>query len=755
MSVPTIINEWNSEKTPETRSYLIVKELIKYYNKMQSNNLVNLYFIDEVFKNFCWFIDKTKGIIYNVNLFIDNELIESSLNHKDILEALKYNSYVKLNFHLSTLKRHQLFDKKNLDSGLIIYINTNTPEYFKLLDLKNEEITLNQPNQSKKRKAENNIDPSKNKKPKSDDNINWSEMISASSLRNFFLNDTIIDWLKEYHITSVHDIPNNKKGNSKGSIKYKIEDSFTQYIMEQGIIFEEKMMEMINKNHNVIKVGESYQAREKALFLKTIEYMKEGKNIIYQGILHNYNNKTYGAPDLMIRSDYINKFIGYDVYNDNSPSIKLNKPWHYVIVDIKHSTIILNSDAVNIRNQDSIPAYKGQLLVYTQALNEIQGTNVTKAFILGKKYMYENKGKKYFINDFMKKLGTIDYGGFDSEYITKLADGIQWIHKVRKEGHTWKLLPMPTKDELFPNMKNDRDGEFRIIKKILSEEINDITAITYCGIDRRKTAFGQGIYSWNDPRCTTKNMGFKESNLSKRIDAILNINRQNEVLILPQKINYNKIEWRERKEHEMEFFLDYETMNSNFGKVNLDNTEGVELIFMIGIGFNNKENNWEFKSFILEEKTKESERKMFNEFWLFVNNKLKEYEKKESVFVHWSQAEKIVYEKAQLRHLHLENKKLIDLYQVFINEPVVVKGALNYSLKSITNALCKNNIVKTNWNSSNPCSNGLTAMIMAIKCYEKNNKVSNAIPTIKNIEDYNEIDCKALYEILNYLRIHH
>ena len=186
MSVPTIIKEWNSEKIPETRSYLIVKELIKYYNKMQSNNLVNLYFIDEVFKNFGWFIDKTKGIIYNVNLFIDNELIESSLNHKDILEALKYNSYVKLNFHLSTLKRHQLFDKQNLESGLIIYINTNTPEYFKLLDLKNEEITLNQPNQSKKRKAEINIDPSKNKKSKSDDNINWSEMISASSLRNFF-----------------------------------------------------------------------------------------------------------------------------------------------------------------------------------------------------------------------------------------------------------------------------------------------------------------------------------------------------------------------------------------------------------------------------------------------------------------------------------------------------------------------------------------------------------------------------------------
>jgi len=753
MSVAIIIKEWTSDKLPESRSYLIVKELIKYYNKMPDNNLVNLYLIDESFNNFGWYIDKTKGIIYNVNLFIDNKplSVQNISNNNDILDVLKYNNYTKLNFYLTTLKRNQLVSKNNFNSGLIIYINTNSPEYFKLSDVKSEEKSINKP--SRKRKAESNIEQP-NKKIKID-NINWSEMISASSLRNYFLNDTIIDWLKEYHITSIHDIPNNKKGNSRGTIKYNIEDSFTQYIMEQGVLFEEKVMEVINKKHNVVKVGEAYQAKEKALFLKTIEYMKEGKNIIYQGILHNYKNKTFGAPDLMIRSDYINKFIGYNVYNDNFGSVKLNKPWHYVIVDIKHSTILLNSDGINIRNQDSIPAYKGQLLVYTQALNEIQGTNVTKAFIMGKKYMYENKGKKYFINNYMNKLGTIDYAGFDSDYINKLKDGINWIHKVRKEGHTWKLLPMPTKDELFPNMKNDRDGAFRTIKKKLSEEISDITSVTYCGIDKRKIAFGQGIYSWSDPRCTTKNMGFKESNLSKRIDAILKINRQNEVLVLPNKIEYNKIDWRKRKEHEMEFFLDYETMNSNFDKVSLENLQGIELIFMIGVGFNNKENNWEFKSFILEEKTKESERKMLDDFWLFINGKLKEYNKKESVFIHWSQAEKIVYEKIQLRHLNLENKKLIDLYQVFINEPIVVKGALNYSLKTIANALNKNDLIKVNWNSSNPCSNGLNAMIMAIKCYEKNKKISNAIPTIKNIEEYNEVDCKSLYEILNYLRKHH
>jgi hypothetical protein len=309
-------------------------------------------------------------------------------------------------------------------------------------------------------------------------------------------------------------------------------------------------------------------------------------------------------------------------------------------------------------------------------------------------------------------------------------------------------------------MKNDKDGAFNRIKRSLADEINEITSVTYCGVDKRKLAFSKGIYGWNDENCNSKNLGFKESPLSKRIDAILEINRQNEILVKPKKVLYEEIPWRTRETTEMEFFLDYETINSNFGEINIINDNDTSFtscnfIFMIGVGCTNKENNWEFKSFILEYKTKEAERKMLDSFWEFINKKLKEYNKKESVFIHWSQAEKIAYEKTQLRHLNLQNKKLIDLYEVFIKEPIVVKGALNYSLKTITKALFKNNLIKTTWNTSNPCSNGLNAMLLAYKCYEKNEKVTNDILTIKNIEEYNEIDCKSIWEILEYLRSKH
>ena len=774
MSINNIIDNWNVEFLPKTRAYLIVNQLIDYYNKMPDTNLKNLYNIDTAFNNFCWYIDSKKGTIYNINLIIDNvpfELSETSEKGKDedILEELKVNSYVKLKFYITSLKRGDIRNKFKVISDLIIFIQNSTPEYFRMVEVKTEEIPINKINKSKKRKLENidNIVSANKKKKVDDDSIDWKQYISASSTRNYFLNDPLIDWLKEYNITSITDVPVSKKGNSTGTVKYELEDPFTKFIMNQGNEFETKVINIIKKLHSIVKVAESYQSKDKQLFKKTIEYMKEGKPIIYQAILHNHKNKTYGAPDLLIRSDYINKFIGYDLYNDKSTSPKLNVNWHYVVVDIKHSMITLNSDGIHIRNQDSIPAYKGQLLVYTQALNEIQGTCITKAFILGKKYQYEQSGKKYEINDLLNKLGTIDYNDFDKIYVSKLDEALNWIKRVREEGNNWKLLPIPSKDELFPNMKNDRDGALGKVKRQLAEEIHEITSVTYCGVDKRKNAFNQGIYGWNDEKCTSKNLGFNESKISKSIDAILNINRQDEVFVKPKTIEYSGLKWRNREANEMEFFLDYETMNSNFGKIVIDKTieyENFDLIFMIGVGFTNKNNEWEYKSFIAEEKSKSSEKIMLDSFWTFINNVKKEYEKENAIFIHWSQAEKISYNKTRLRHIGLPEKNFIDLYEVFKNEPVVVKGALNYSLKSITKAMYKNNLITTIWDSSSPCANGLNAMLLAYQCYEKKRRDSigdDNISSIKDnnsmkeIEKYNEIDCKSMWDILKYLRANH
>ena len=160
-------------------------------------------------------------------------------------------------------------------------------------------------------------------------------------------------------------------------------------------------------------------------------------------------------------------------------------------------------------------------------------------------------------------------------------------------------------------------------------------------------------------------------------------------------------------------------------------------------------------NFTLDELTKEKENKILTDFWKFINQKLVEYNKTEPVFVHWSQAEKTLYKKAQLRHLDLQNKKFIDLYQVFHNEPISVKGALSYSLKEIARAMYKNNLIKTIWKTANVCSDGRTSMLLANQCYQNNKIVTKDLPVMKDIIDYNEIDCKCMWEIIEYLRKNH
>lgn len=748
------IEEWNSETTPQTRPYLIINNLVKFYNKINDANIINLYQIDQTFNHFSWFFNKKDNMVYNFNLIIDDYPYQKIKDVKEILENLKVTTYIKIDFYLKSIKRSEL-SNKNVIHTINICIDNQLPEHFKLVDIKKEEIPININVGLKRKRADSSEANRQNKKRKIDSDINWREMISASSTRNYFLNDPLIDYITEYNITSIENKP-SKRGNSSGCLSYELEDPFTKFIMDEGIKFEKEVMKVLFQKHKIVQVTESYQSRNQEMFQKTVDLMKQGVPIIYQGILHDYKNKTFGAPDLLVRSDYLNKLVINHGYNDDQPSIKLGVDWHYVVVDIKHSTIPLRADGIHILNSDSMPAYKGQLLVYTQALNEILGCNITQAFIMGKKYVFEKCGTKYEINQLFDKLGTIDYNGVDSEYVKQLSDAVTWLRLLRKEGHNWKLLPLPSRQELFPNMKNDRDGVVGKIKKELSQKIYEITSVYYCGVDKRHTAHKQGIYGWNDEKCCSETLGFKPGKIADRVDAILETNRNENQIFSPKKIKCNSLEWRNRKSNEMEFFVDYETMNSNFGTINVSGVgyEEINFVFMIGVGFHNKNNEWEFKCFIAKNKTVQGEKEMIDEFWNFIKNKMKEYKKTQSVFIHWSPAEKTAYEKLKQRHKNLPDKKLVDLYQVFIEEPITVKGALNFSLKSINKAMYENNLIKSTWKSDNPCMNGMSAMLLAHQIYQSNTPVEDSI-IMKDIESYNEIDCKSMYEIITYLRNNH
>ena len=94
------------------------------------------------------------------------------------------------------------------------------------------------------------------------------------------------------------------------------------------------------------------------------------------------------------------------------------------------------------------------------------------------------------------------------------------------------------------------------------------------------------------------------------------------------------------------------------------------------------------------------------------------------------------------------------MLNVFKKEPIVIKGCLNFGLKSVAKTMHKHKFIKTTWRNS-IFSNGTNAMIYAYNEYIKYKKIDEHIKyssTMQNIAEYNEIDCKVIYEIINYLR---
>jgi len=543
--------------------------------------------------------------------------------------------------------------------------------------------------------------------------FNKSEFISPSNLINYILKDPLIDYLEYYKINTLNELPNRSRANSL------VDGEFIEFIKLKGIDFEKKIMDQFK--HSVYKIEGSISVNT---FNETINAIKNNHPIIYQGVLIDFANKTCGQPDIIIRGDYLKSIF----------DIECNLSLYYII-DIKFSTIHLSSDESYILNSDFTPSYKSQVFLYTKMLNNILNQNVNEGFILGKKYVFTKSGIKHISS---VKLGLINYKGRDYEYTCLVEEAIKWIKKLRTEGHNWVILPKPSVYELYPNMSNNKDGKWRPLKKELAEELKELTLILNVGYKERTKAFSQSIFSYDDIRCNSFALGLcgKTGDL---VDSIININKSNcQDIILPKKIKSNH--WRQVKDNQYEFFIDYETT---------DDFEDHSMIFMIGVGYVIN-NIWTFKSFTTADNSIESQKMMFQDFWdhvnIIANNK-------EPVFIHWTQAEPTFYRKMQNKIPNLPNKNFMDLYKVFIDEPITIKNAVNYSLKTIAKAMYKHTLIETSWDTESSCLNGLDALIQAHKIYFTNS--NNKSNQIEDIVKYNEIDCKVLYEIIDYLRKNH
>jgi len=89
-----------------------------------------------------------------------------------------------------------------------------------------------------------------------------------------------------------------------------------------------------------------------------------------------------------------------------------------------------------------------------------------------------------------------------------------------------------------------------------------------------------------------------------------------------------------------------------------------------------------------------------------------------------------------------------DLLDIFKEEPVVLRGCFDFSLKSIGGSMKKFGMIRSRLPEN--CNSGTMAMVQCEKFYGGGSR-----DIMDDIRKYNEYDCKVLWEILTYLRKNH
>lgn len=591
----------------------------------------------------------------------------------------------------------------------------------------------------------------------------WRAWVSAARTRNWMMRDPLLDWLHEYGAAQGFQRDDELPG-------YDARYDFTAFILQQGRAFEAAVLAHLRGRQPVPTVAASWSdIRRLDKAHETFELMRAGKPIIHAGVLFDAASRTYGAPDLLVRSDHLAALFPGALTAEEAvvPAPDLDRPWHYRVVDIKFTTLHLSALGW-LGNGGSAPAYKAQVYLYNRALGRLQGYTPPVAYILGRSWEQTVHGETMRGFSCMDRLGPVDLAAeVQGAPLSELADqAVGWVRRVRQQGHRWGVLPEPSVPELRPNMSQPQDGPWHDAKRRIAEAQQDLTLLWQVSDRGRRKALAQGVSRWTDPRCTPEVVGITGPSQQPVLHELLRVNRELDLPpVLPARIRTEEEAWREPQP--LEFFVDFETVSDlydDFRQIPLRG--GQPLIFMIGCG-HMEDGEWQFRCFTASALTEEAEAATIDA-WLTHMEAVRQRvapDVERPVVFHWSPAEVSSLETAYNSAAERQRKRGVSwpspnwfdfLGRVVRKEPVVVRGALGFGLKAFARALYSLGLIHTNW--ADGLGDGLSAMVAAWHCADEAALADvgmDELPLMQEVARYNEVDCRVMQEIIHYLRAHH
>jgi len=585
--------------------------------------------------------------------------------------------------------------------------------------------------------------------------LEWLDWVAAGETRNWCRNDLLLDWLNEYPM--VHGFARDDQVPG-----YDETFDLGRFLMRQGRAFEKAVLADLAERWQLVRITHRPdEARLLSAATATQEAMQAGVPIIAAGVLRDPQLRMFGVVDLLVRSDVLGQlspgaFVGDPL---ELAAIGLSHGRHYRVVDVKFKTLdLLKTGGLSTSPSDLDTL--AQAWVYNEALGRVQGYTPPASYVAGRAWKQgDERGDRCW-----ERLARVPHDTHVRGRGTDLRETVQqaaaWIRRVRTEGAEWRVLPLPSVPELWPNMKADQDGPWHDAKAKIGVALADLTLLPRVNLTHRARAHDAGVTRWDDPRVSSQLLGISSEKEAAIVDAVLAVNRPGGEPVRPERMVAGTQVWRDRAE--VEAFVDFEflqDLDDDFET--FPRKGGQSVIFQIGCG-TYRGGEWRFRQFTVDELTLDAEARMIDAWLAHLHALAAEAGRDVGAarLVHWSPAEtsnfERAYDNARTRHPDRDWPMLswFDLLREVVQaEPLVVRGAFSFSLKPIARSLHALGHIQTHWGEGLADGAGAMAGAWNAAIESKRKGVTLGETEIMGeIARYNEVDCRVMAEILDYLR---
>ena len=550
----------------------------------------------------------------------------------------------------------------------------------------------------------------------------YSTIINMKLLKNHINNDPIVDW---FEIQNLRNTVYNKDKN----------DYFRKYILNETILYKQNFLKKFKQL--ILNIHPNNTIYEKTNVNETISLIKKEYPLIINPTLVSKKYNISVSVDILITKRLFKEAFKY-INNVNFSNIKNTD---YLIINILPEIVQFKSDKKTLQKNEIINFNECSLYVFNSALKQ-HTPRCDIGFIFAKGYKFKN--------ELLDKKFNIGLVKFDDNIRWKVINSCNWIKRLKKDHYRINDIdPLPI--ELYPNM-NYKNTEYQDEKKKIAEKIKEITMIWRISYEDRCELVKNGIKTWDNIYLIHNLYDLKDTNTKHIQEKIIHMNTQNDIIIQP-RIELSNSFKEILKITDNEYILDIESLIHLEEKTNyFDNLieKDKATVCIIGSIHLQDNINKSFKDFTINNILLEEERTIVYNWIKSLKLCTKGYVK----IYHWGHAEKtyLLNLKTKYKDIIFPKLILIDLLHFFREEPIIIKNCFNFGLKNIGKAMYKHGFIKTTWTDTD---NGLDAMIRFKQICELNEGKKLPLKRytdIKEIVNYNKIDCLVLTEILQFLR---